>query len=76
MTRAERDQRELIASMGVTIERERGGRGSHTMLYCRGPQGQRFALPIGVHTGDWRGLRNMEMRIRRHLALKPPESRT
>lgn len=68
MMREEREQRALLARYGVIVTRERSGKGTHKVLYCRGPAGQRFALVLSRSLGDWRAIQNLEQRIRHALA--------
>ena len=56
--RGEREQRALLSSLDITVERERRGKGSHLMLYCLGPGGQRFTVTVQRDLGDPRARKN------------------
>jgi hypothetical protein len=67
MMKSEREQRALLASYGVAVVRERSGKGTHKVLYCRGPAGQQFSVVLAQHMGNWRSINNLERRIRHAL---------
>lgn len=67
--KGERQQRELLAALGVMVERERMGKGSHRVLYCVGPRGERFVMTTSLlQRPDPMALRAFEKQVRQKLS--------
>jgi hypothetical protein len=63
--RSNREQRGLLAALGVVVERP--AKGNHTLLYCSGPSGQRFMVIVQNSPMCGRARENFAARIRKAL---------
>lgn len=68
MTASEHAQRELLKSLGITVERERKAAGAHKVLYCIGPTGKRFTTTITSSDGCPRTLKNYRSSLLKVMA--------
>lgn len=63
-------QREVLSSMrarGFVIDAMRTGKGSHLVIRYTSPTGSKGVIPIAKNCGDWRGIRNLQTQLKRHL---------
>ena len=67
MRAVQREQRAVLTAYGVSVEDERPGKGSHRVLYCRGPQGQQFVVTIQNGGWDVRAKKNFEADLKKRL---------